>query len=76
MRGMTLIVLIALSAAPVLKIGDVQAVEILQTLWLALAAPAFLYRGMRVPYSWRGYALFLGLCLALSAVAPFRDPPR
>ncbi|MGE5645921.1 MAG: O-antigen ligase family protein [Acidobacteriota bacterium] len=74
---MTLIVLIALSAAPVLKIGDVQAVEILQTLWLALAAPAFLYRGMRVPYSWRGYALFLGLCLALSAVAlrlPFYPP--
>ncbi len=79
----SLILLIVLSAAPVLKIGDVQAVEIVQALWLVLAAPLFLYRGLRVPWSgaWRAYGgrylLFLCLSLAISAVAlrlPFYAP--
>lgn len=79
-----LVLFAVLSAAPVLKIGDVQAVEIAQVLWLCLAAPLFLYRGLRVPYSgaWRrhggGYLLFLGLCLGVSALAlrlPFYAPP-
>ncbi len=74
----------ALSAAPILKIGDIQAVEILQAASLCLAAPAFLYGGMRVPaYGvWRRYgaryAVFLGVALGLSIMAlrlPFFPPP-
>jgi hypothetical protein len=79
-----LVLFVALSAAPVLKFGDVQAMEATQTLWLFLAAPLFLYRGLRVPCSgiWRRYGawylLFLGFCLGVSLLAlrlPFYAPP-
>ena len=74
----------ALSAAPVLKIADVQAVEIAQVLWLVPAAAVFVYRGLPVPCGgiWRrygsGYLVFLILCVAVSALAlrlPFYAPP-
>ena len=73
-----------LSTAPVLKLGDVQCLELLQLLWLCLALPVFLYRGLRVPISgvWRQYGLryvaFLGVCVAVSLVAlrlTFYTPP-
>ncbi len=73
-----------LSAAPVLKIADIQAVEWLQLIWLCQAAPVFIYRGMRVPRSglWRrygsGYAIFLLACIALAALSlrlEFYTPP-
>lgn len=75
----------ALSGAPIFKIGDVQAVEIVQVVWLACAAPAFVHGGMRIPAGglWRRYggkyALFLALALGLSLFAlrlPFYPPPE
>jgi hypothetical protein len=81
----SLLAMIALSAAPIFKIGDVQAVELLQVLLLALAAPAFVYGGMKIPAfgAWRRYggkyALFLVLALCLSLFAlrlPFYPPPE
>lgn len=79
-----LILLVVLSAAPVLKIGDVQAVEMVQILWLLSAAPLFFFRGMPAPWSgaWRSYGglylLFIALCLVVSAASlrlPFYAPP-
>ncbi len=84
MRAVTVAALAALSAAPALKAGDVQALEIFQLLSVALAAPALLYRGVPVPASgaWRrygpGYLVFMLLALATSALAlrlTFYAPP-
>ncbi|HEX8985533.1 MAG TPA: O-antigen ligase family protein [Bryobacteraceae bacterium] len=78
------IALAVLSAAPTLKLGDVQSVELLQVLWLCLSMPTFLHRGLRVPVSgvWRHYGLryvaFLGVCIAVSLMAlrlTFYTPP-
>ena len=75
MNAASIIVLAALSAAPALKLGDVQALEIVQLLWLIAASAVFLYRGLRVPCSglWRrygpGYLAFIFLCLIISALA-------
>jgi hypothetical protein len=79
-----LLAMTALSAAPILKIGDVQAVELLQVLLLALAAPAFIHGGMKIPAFgvWKRYgskcAIFVALALCLSLFAlrlPFYPPP-
>ncbi len=72
-----------LSTMPVVRLGDVQVVEIAQILWLCAAAPVFLYGGMRVPLGglWRRYGsgllVFLGLCAVVSGLAlrlPFHPP--
>ncbi len=76
--------LAGLSAAPVLKIGDVQAVECAQLLWLAQAVPVFIYGGLRIRRSgfWRSYGgaylLFLVTYIALAALSfrlEFYTPP-
>lgn len=68
---------------PVLRLGDVQAVEIVQIIFLIAAAPFFVYRGLKIPLGglWRRYGgkylLFLGLCMVLSALSlrlPFHPP--
>ncbi|HEY1203923.1 MAG: O-antigen ligase family protein [Bryobacteraceae bacterium] len=79
-----LLAFVLLSAAPVAKIGDVQILEVLQALCLAMAVPAFVSRGLRVPaYGlWRDvggrYLLLLCLCAALSLASlrlSFYTPP-
>ena len=79
-----LLAFVLLSAAPVAKIGDVQVLEILQALCLALAVPDFVARGMKVPVSglWREfggrYLAALCLCAALSLASlrlPFYTSP-
>jgi O-Antigen ligase len=79
-----LLAFVLLSAAPAAKIGDVQTLEILQTLCLAMAVPAFVFRGLKVPVSgpWRDYGgrylALLCLCALLSLSSlrlPFYAPP-
>jgi hypothetical protein len=66
---------VILSAMPVLKVGDVELVEVLQVLWLGAAAPLVVYGGLKVPASgiWRqlggAYAVFLGLCAGLAILS-------
>ncbi len=61
---------------PVLRLGDVQAVEIAQIIFLIAAAPFFVYRGLKIPLGglWRRYGgkylLFLGLCMVVSVLVP------
>jgi hypothetical protein len=70
-----LMTLVILSGATVVKIGDVQGLELLQLLWFLAALPYFVYRGLKIPTSglWRQYGirylLFLGGCLAVSLLA-------
>lgn len=80
-----LAMLAVLSTMPVVRIGDVQAVEMVQIAWLAATAPVFLYRGLTVPAGglWPRYGsgllVFLVLCAVVSALAlrlPFHPPPE
>ncbi len=80
-----LMLCVALSAMPAVKLGDVQGLELAQVFCLCLAAPIFAYHGMRVPAGglWReygkGYLLFLGLSAAVSILAlrlAFFPPPN
>ena len=73
-----------LSTIPVLRLGDVQAVEIAQVIGLSAAMPFFVYGGLKVPLGglWRRYGsrylLFLGFCVVLSVLSlrlPFYPPP-
>ncbi len=70
-----LIAFVALSAAPILRLGDIQAVELLEALWLSIAALFFAYNGLRIPISglWREYgmwyAAFLCCCLGVSLLS-------
>ncbi len=84
MAAAWLLAFVVLSAAPIAKIGDVQILEILQALFLTLAVPVFVYRGLKAPASglWREfggrYLLLLALCTALSIASlrlPFYTPP-
>lgn len=79
-----LLAFVLLSAAPVAKIGDVQVLEILQAVCLAMAVPPFVARGLKVPVSglWREfggrYLTVLCLCAALALASlrlPFYTPP-
>ena len=70
-----LLVLVGLSTAPVLRIGDVQVLELVQVVWLFSAAACFLASGLRtrMPAVWREYGeryfALLALCAAVSALA-------
>ncbi|HWQ53423.1 MAG TPA: O-antigen ligase family protein [Bryobacteraceae bacterium] len=73
-----------LSTMPVLRMGDVQAVEIAQVICLGTMAPIFVYRGLNIPLGglWRRYGikyvLFLGLCVLVSGLSlrlSFHPPP-
>jgi hypothetical protein len=84
LSGPWLVIFVLLGAAPVLRIGDLQLVELLQLLWLGLATPFFVYQGLKIPSSgiWRrygsGYLMFLGLCAGLSILSlrlTFYPPP-
>lgn len=84
MSAAWLLVFVLLSAAPVAKIGDLQVLEILQAVCLAMAVPVFVVRGLKVPLSglWRDvggrYLMLLCLCAALSLASlrlPFYTPP-
>ncbi|RPI14621.1 MAG: hypothetical protein EHM65_04530, partial [Acidobacteriales bacterium] len=79
-----LALLAILSTMPVLRLGDIQAVEIAQVICLSAAAPVFVYRGLKIPLGglWRRYGskylLFLGLCMVVSVLSlrlPFHPPP-
>lgn len=74
----------ALSAAPALKLGDVQALEIVQAIRLISVLLLFVACGLKVPYTglWRKlagkYVLFLLGCLIVSILAlrlSFFPPP-
>ena len=78
------LVFVLLISAPVAKIGDVQILEILQALCLAMSVPVFAYRGLKVRTwgVWREfggrYLVWLCLCVALAFVSlrlPFYTPP-
>lgn len=70
-----LITFILLSTAPELRIGDVQAAELLQLIRALLVTALFAYAGLKLPRTgvWRNYGtaylVFLGLALMLSIVA-------
>jgi hypothetical protein len=79
-----LFLFITLSAAPDLKLGDIQVLEIAQSLRLTVVACFFIVSGFRIPASgvWRKYAapycVFLIACLILSVFAlrlAFYPPP-
>lgn len=79
-----LVACVILSAMPALKLGDVQALELIQVLFLCVAAPVFVYSGMRIPVSglWlqygKGFLVFLCLSAGVSVLAlrlPFYPPP-
>ena len=78
-----LVACVTLSAMPALKLGDVQGLELVQALCLCVAAPLFVYCGMRIPAGglWRrygkGYLVFLCLSAGVSILAlrlPFYPP--
>jgi hypothetical protein len=75
---------VMLSAAPALKIGDVQALELVQLLYLFVYAPLFVYCGLKIPTGglWRhygeGYFAFLSICSGLAILSlrlSFYPPP-
>ena len=79
-----LLALAMLSAAPVLRIGDVQLLEIVQALSVCAAAAWVAYGGFRIrfPEPWREYGVrylvLLGLCAGVSALSlrlQFFPPP-
>jgi len=82
--GPWLTVFAALSAAPALRIGDVQVLEVAQVLSVSAAAVLAIHAGFRVrfPPVWREYAgrylALLCACAAVSAISlrlPFYPPP-
>lgn len=79
-----LVAFAALSAAPALKFGDVQLLEVIQAARLILVLLLFIAGGLKIPNSglWREYAgkyaLFLFGCIVISLLAlrlPFFPPP-
>jgi hypothetical protein len=80
-----IVVFVLLSAAPELRIGDVQLLELLQIIRLAVGIVFFAYAGMRLPATnlWTrygvGYLVFLALTLITSVAGlrlPFFPPPE
>jgi hypothetical protein len=72
-----LLLFVILSTMPMLKVGDIQMLEILQAIVLLIAILVFVYSGFAIPATkpWREYGslylLFLGFGFSL-AVASFR----
>lgn len=79
-----LVLLAILSTMPILRMGDVQVVEIAQLICLSAMAPLFVYGGLNIPLGglWRRYGIkyvfFLGLCVLVSGLSlrlSFHPPP-
>lgn len=83
-RGPWLALMVLLSTAPTLKLGDIQVLELVQTASLLAALLYWAYGGFRIPWGglWRRYGVpylaFLAVALILSLLAfrlPFYPPP-